>query len=131
MRLGEMRRVHPMARPPLAMPRRRQELVHDPPSGVLGTVAEENPRFLRSGREAGQVETNPAQPGPLLRRRRGRHPPRFEFMENKGVDGRPRPAALTNRRHRRLNERTIGPMVGWGIRPGGPGAREGEGNTGR
>ena len=87
---GEVRRVHPMSRPALAVPRRGQQPVHNPLVGDRRVVRQERAHFLRRRRQADEVEVNPAQQGALVRFRRRLESVTAQGGADKGVDRVPR-----------------------------------------
>ena len=78
--------VEPVPRPALAVGRRGQEPIDDLLERRVRTIGNERRDRFRGRREAGQVERGATDPGPPVRRMRGRDPLRPRRVQEEGID---------------------------------------------
>ena len=116
--VGVARRVKPRPGHPLAERRRGKEAVDDPLEGAGGRIGQEGVHLIGRGRQADQVQRDPADQ-PLPARFRGRRELlQAEPLEDEGVDGVPLHAIRSRRRRPRDRlERPVDAPAGAGVDP--------------
>ena len=110
-RIAEPGQVEPFHRELLGVVRRGEQPVHGPLVGLRGIVGQEGVEFLDGGRQAREVERQPAQQR-VPRGLGGRpHVRLLEPFEDEGIDRRPHPGSVFDGRNRRPLRRAKRPVA--------------------
>jgi len=108
--IGIMGEVEPVPRPLLAVMRRIKQAVHHALIGIGTLVVQERRGLFKSGGQAGEIETHPAEQRRRSGRRGRRNALAFQTGENEPVDCIGRPGAVMHGGRVRMLNRTERPM---------------------
>ena len=109
--VGVARDIQPVTAPALPVAGRAQQALDDVLESVFRLVGHKIADFLFRRRQPGQIECRAPQQSRLVGRRRGGQTVRFEFGENKAVDGRTHPIRRLDLGRRLARKRAKGPEI--------------------